>query len=723
MATYTWNALFGTYTSPLAWLPFGVPTANDLVLLPASQSGTLSGTGTADRVDMASGPGPWTMLGTLTTNWAFLNAPTTVVGTLRLRGKAQSGALPSTGQATAAILLDRGTLDSSGGTFTLAASTAALNLRTAPATFLGLTVAAGTLDLQGGSVLTVIRNTALEQSGQVSGTLVIGRGGAATATIAGGSLFTVDDRLSLGEDAGSRGQLTVSDASSVLTPRTNFLVGNAGSGTLGVTNGGKVSSGPLYGLGTSVVGAQAGSIGLATIAGTGSLWTSWNKLVIGQAGQGQVRVTGGGSLVAQDTLTVASASGSVGALVSRRCRFDHHRAAGAALGSGGAATLSATNAGLVRTPTIGLARNGTVSVDTTGRVVVGTGAGEAGAITIEAASTLTAQGGRLTGPISLQGTLTNAGATLTIEGSVYGLGTLSLGAGLVEQRGSFGSPTIRFTAPGATLRTKGLFGVGTVTGFQPGDTIAFAEVSNAALLTTDGQTTLYQSTGSLALGAAPAGMAYRLYGDGQGGQQLLLDAPPSPGGIAWSNVTAGTNGAHTATAYAGPVDYLQQQYVWSNDDAAAVKAGGPNVFLKGGAAGDALQVTGGSNVIDGGGGSNYLIGADGSDGGFDTFFVDSRGGVETWSTILDFHQGDRATIFGFHPGVSTRPYTDSDGAVGAKGLTIHSEINGAGTGILGSITFAGIDRATADAHFSITEDTLLKGTPSAIDYLLVQWNR
>ena len=286
MATYTWNALFGTYTSPLAWLPFGVPTANDLVLLPASQSGTLSGTGTADRIDMAAGIGPWTILGTLTANWAFLNAPTTVVGTLRLRGKAQPGGLPSSGQATAAILLDRGTLDSSGGLFTLAASTAALTLRTAPATFLGLTVAAGTLGLQGGSLVTIIRNTALEPAGQTSGALVIGRGGAATATMAGGSLLTIDDRLALGEDAGSRGQLTVSDALTVLTPRTSFLVGNAGSGTLAVTNGGKVSSGPLYGLGTSVLAAQAGSVGLATIAGAGSLWTSWNKLIIGNAGQG-----------------------------------------------------------------------------------------------------------------------------------------------------------------------------------------------------------------------------------------------------------------------------------------------------------------------------------------------------------------------------------------------------------------------------------------------------
>ena len=77
----------------------------------------------------------------------------------------------------------------------------------------------------------------------------------------------------------------------------------------------------------------------------------------------------------------------------------------------------------------------------------------------------------------------------------------------------------------------------------------------------------------------------------------------------------------------------------------------------------------------------------------------------------------------FTPASAPGPSPRTRGATGAKGLTIHSEINGAGTGILGSITFAGIDRATADALFSITEDTLLKGTPDAIDYLLIQWNR
>jgi len=87
-----------------------------------------------------------------------------------------------------------------------------------------------------------------------------------------------------------------------------------------------------------------------------------------------------------------------------------------------------------------------------------------------------------------------------------------------------------------------------------------------------------------------------------------------------------------------------------------------------------------------------------------------------WSPIINFHTDDPATIFGFRAGNSTHPHTDNDGAVSPKGLTIHSEINGVGTGSKCSMTFAGIDRATADANFNYTTST----QPGNIDDLLIQ---
>ena len=192
---------------------------------------------------------------------------------------------------------------------------------------------------------------------------------------------------------------------------------------------------------------------------------------------------------------------------------------------------------------------------------------------------------------------------------------------------------------------------------------------------------------------------------------------PAAPGFLFTDPATGTSGSDPGTDYAGPVSYLRHQFIWPGSGGVAVRAGVPNVFLHGGPGADALTVTGGTNVLDGGGGSNFLVGATGADGGTDTFFVDCRAGVETWSTIVNFHPGDSATIFGFHAGLSTRPYTALDGAVGYQGVTIHSEINGPGTGILGSMTFAGISQAVAKARFLVSEGRLPDGT----GYLLVQY--
>ena len=141
------------------------------------------------------------------------------------------------------------------------------------------------------------------------------------------------------------------------------------------------------------------------------------------------------------------------------------------------------------------------------------------------------------------------------------------------------------------------------------------------------------------------------------------------------------------------------------------------MFLKGGFGNDALQVTRGSNVLDGGGGSNFLVGGTGADGGRDTFYLDAREGTPTWSTIVNFHAGDSAAIFGLDPAVSTRATAASDGVAGYTGVTIHSETAGAGTGVNASLTFAGMDAATAQQHFTYTTGTL----PGSINYLLIQY--
>jgi len=181
---------------------------------------------------------------------------------------------------------------------------------------------------------------------------------------------------------------------------------------------------------------------------------------------------------------------------------------------------------------------------------------------------------------------------------------------------------------------------------------------------------------------------------------------PSPTAFLLTDTTSLVSLSSAGDAYSGPVALLQQQFIWSSPNGVAVIANAPNVFLHGGAGDDALTVTGGTNVIDGGGGSNFLVGAAGSNGGADTFFVDGRGGATTWSTIVNFHQGDNLTVWGFVPGMSTMAWTASDGVGGYKGLTLHSELAGAGTGVNQSATFAGLSVADVTAKMNVTTGSI-----------------
>ena len=199
---------------------------------------------------------------------------------------------------------------------------------------------------------------------------------------------------------------------------------------------------------------------------------------------------------------------------------------------------------------------------------------------------------------------------------------------------------------------------------------------------------------------------------GSGTGRVITEQPSPPHAFSVTDTTSMASNAAAGETYSGPVASLRQQFIWSNPDGVAVASNVPDVFLHGGAGDDALSVAGGSNVLDGGGGSNFLVGASGSDGGVDTFFVDGRGGSTTWSTVVNFHHGDSVTVWGFVPGVSTMPWTASDGADGYRGATIHSELAGAGMGVSQSATLAGLSIADVASKLSITT-----GNVDGQDYL------
>jgi len=141
--------------------------------------------------------------------------------------------------------------------------------------------------------------------------------------------------------------------------------------------------------------------------------------------------------------------------------------------------------------------------------------------------------------------------------------------------------------------------------------------------------------------------------------------------------------------YTGPVAGLQTQFIDITTDSLNITTTAPNMFIHSGAGNDAINVShsGGTNVLDGGTGSNFLVGGTGAD----TFFVDARNAPsDTWSTVVGFHSGDAATLFGVSQATDRLDWSDNGGAVGATGLTLHAYAAGKPPA---SITLAGFSQA------------------------------
>ena len=118
-------------------------------------------------------------------------------------------------------------------------------------------------------------------------------------------------------------------------------VGYRGAGSMAVRDGVAVHSRVGY------VATEAGSTGTVTVDGAGSAWNTSSYLFVGNRGGGTLRVTGGGSVSAEDQLWIGNESGSTGeitvdgagsALDINNCIF---------VGRYGSATLNVTDGATV----------------------------------------------------------------------------------------------------------------------------------------------------------------------------------------------------------------------------------------------------------------------------------------------------------------------------------------------------------------------------------------
>lgn len=161
--------------------------------------------------------------------------------------------------------------------------------------------------------------------------------------------------------------------------------------------------------------------------------------------------------------------------------------------------------------------------------------------------------------------------------------------------------------------------------------------------------------------------------------------------VAMTDTSTTSNSSQALTPYAGPVPYLDDQFIYTGTDNINLTAQTDNVFLKSQGGQDALQASGGHNVLDGGTGSNFLVGGSGPD----TFFVDGRPDGVTWSTIASIGTADDVTLWGWLDGVTRSFWSDHEGAAGFEGLTLHADLRGNGQ-INASMTFSGLTMADRD---------------------------
>ncbi|MDR3532495.1 MAG: hypothetical protein P4L90_18320 [Rhodopila sp.] len=183
-----------------------------------------------------------------------------------------------------------------------------------------------------------------------------------------------------------------------------------------------------------------------------------------------------------------------------------------------------------------------------------------------------------------------------------------------------------------------------------------------------------------------------------------------------NNVTSVSSGQ----AYVGPVAGLQWAFITTTTDSLAITATAPNTFIRTGSGNDAIDVShvNGTNVLDGSTGSNFLVGGT----GFDTFFLDDRSPTaDVFSTVVNFHSGDNATVWGITPSDFTLNTYNNQGAAGYTGLDFSFTAAGKPNAnlVLTGYTSADLTNGKLTVTYGITPTT--GGIPGST-YMLIHAN-
>lgn len=188
---------------------------------------------------------------------------------------------------------------------------------------------------------------------------------------------------------------------------------------------------------------------------------------------------------------------------------------------------------------------------------------------------------------------------------------------------------------------------------------------------------------------------------------------PSPG-ISVLDTSVAQTVIPEAEPYLGSLAGLKNQWCDITPDSLNVTVSAPGWFIHSGGGTDAIAASSGTNVLDGGTGSNFLTGGSGAD----TFFLDDRGATANiWSTLVNFHSSDTATVWGVSPADFSLKWIESAGAAGYTGLTLTAS---APNRPIALVTLAGFSQADlSNGRLSVTFGV---DAASGANYMLIHGN-
>lgn len=295
-------------------------------------------------------------------------------------------------------------------------------------------------------------------------TLIVGNSGTGTFNLEDGG--TVTSRTSaLGNRSGSNGTVTVTGAGSQWNNSFSLIVGSDGTGTLNVKAGGVLNNDYF-----SVLGASSRSNGTVTVTGAGSQWNNSYTLEVGRSGTGMLNVEAGGSVSSSDGY-LGERSGSNGTVTVDGAESQWDVRSELRVGGSGTGQLNVRDGGVVSS---GLGRLGedagsigTVTVTGVGsqfnnRNSLRVGGSGSGTLNIGVGASVSSGGvfvaafGGSTGRVNLNGTLsTNQLLEGSGNGSVFlNRGTLQLTSDQANLFEGFEAGNVTLSAGGGTIDTQ-----------------------------------------------------------------------------------------------------------------------------------------------------------------------------------------------------------------------------------------------------------------------------